>query len=97
MRNVTKKSVILFKEKRRNRRVIAIGASSVRSLESAFQNGTLKPLRGDTRLFIRPEYRFRSVDGMITNFHLLQSTLLMLVSAFAGYERVMRAYQHAVN
>jgi S-adenosylmethionine:tRNA ribosyltransferase-isomerase len=83
--------------KRRNRRVIAIGTTSVRSLESASQNGTLKPFRGDTRLFIRPGYRFRSVDGMITNFHLPQSTLLMLVSAFAGYERVMRAYQHAVN
>jgi S-adenosylmethionine:tRNA ribosyltransferase-isomerase len=80
-----------------NRRVIAVGTTSVRSLESASQSDSLKPFRGDTRLFIRPGYRFRSVDGMITNFHLPQSTLLMLVSAFAGYERVMRAYRHAVN
>ena len=83
--------------RRRNRRVVAVGTTSVRSLEAASRDGTLSPFRGDTRLFIRPGYRFRSVDAMITNFHLPQSTLLMLVSAFSGYERVMMAYQHAVS
>jgi S-adenosylmethionine:tRNA ribosyltransferase-isomerase len=58
--------------------------------------GTLAPFSGDSRLFIRPGYRFRVVDAMITNFHLPESTLLMLVSAFAGYEQIMAAYRHAV-
>ncbi|MES9917939.1 MAG: S-adenosylmethionine:tRNA ribosyltransferase-isomerase, partial [Candidatus Thiodiazotropha sp. 4PDIV1] len=82
--------------KRENGRVIAVGTTSVRTLESASQSGDLKPFKGDTRLFIRPGYEFQTVDAMITNFHLPQSTLLMLVSAFSGYERVMQAYQHAV-
>jgi S-adenosylmethionine:tRNA ribosyltransferase-isomerase len=77
-------------------RVIAVGTTSVRSLEAASASGELKPFRGETRLFIRPGYQFRSVDALITNFHLPKSTLLMLVAAFAGYERVMRAYRHAV-
>ncbi len=59
--------------------------------------GTRGPYRGDTRLFIRPGYRFRVVDVMITNFHLPESTLLMLVSAFGGFEQVMAAYRHAVR
>ncbi|MCU7905153.1 MAG: tRNA preQ1(34) S-adenosylmethionine ribosyltransferase-isomerase QueA [Candidatus Thiodiazotropha sp. (ex Epidulcina cf. delphinae)] len=80
----------------RGGRVVAVGTTSVRSLEAASCDGGLRPYRGDTRLFIRPGYRFRSVDAMITNFHLPQSTLLMLVSAFAGYERIMQAYRHAV-
>jgi S-adenosylmethionine:tRNA ribosyltransferase-isomerase len=78
-------------------RVIAVGTTSVRSLEAASVTGELMPFSGETRLFIRPGYRFHSVDAMITNFHLPKSTLLMLVSAFAGYERVMAAYQHAVE
>lgn len=78
-------------------RVIAVGTTSVRSLEAASAGGELLPYSGETRLFIRPGYRFRSVDAMITNFHLPKSTLLMLVSAFAGYERVMGAYRHAVE
>jgi S-adenosylmethionine:tRNA ribosyltransferase-isomerase len=78
-------------------RVIAVGTTSVRSLEAASATGELMPFSGETRLFIRPGYRFHSVDAMITNFHLPKSTLLMLVSAFAGYERVMAAYQHAVE
>ncbi|MEJ2611394.1 MAG: tRNA preQ1(34) S-adenosylmethionine ribosyltransferase-isomerase QueA [Candidatus Thiodiazotropha sp.] len=82
--------------KRRKGRVVAVGTTSVRSLEAASQSGVLMPFRGDTRLFIRPGYDFRSVDAMITNFHLPQSTLLMLVSAFSGYEQVKQAYQHAV-
>ncbi len=81
----------------RGGRVVAVGTTSVRSLESAARDGTLKPFQGDTRLFITPGYQFRVVDVMITNFHLPESTLLMLVSAFAGYENIKQAYQHAVR
>ncbi len=80
----------------RGGRVVAVGTTSVRSLEAASQSGELAPFRGDTRLFITPGYRFRSVDALITNFHLPESTLLMLVCAFGGYRRVMAAYRHAV-
>jgi len=80
----------------RGGRVVAVGTTSVRSLESAAADGELRPFRGDTRLFIRPGYRFRVVDVLLTNFHLPKSTLLMLVSAFAGHQRVMAAYRHAV-
>ncbi len=78
-------------------RIVAVGTTSVRSLESASASGELRPFQGETRLFIRPGHRFRSVDAMITNFHLPRSTLLMLVAAFAGYERVMGAYRYAVE
>jgi S-adenosylmethionine:tRNA ribosyltransferase-isomerase len=78
-------------------RIVAVGTTSVRSLETAAAGGELKPFRGDSRLFIRPGYRFRVVDAMITNFHLPESTLLMLVSAFAGHEVIMAAYRHAVE
>jgi S-adenosylmethionine:tRNA ribosyltransferase-isomerase len=78
-------------------RIVAVGTTSVRSLESAAAEGELRPFRGDSRLFIRPGYRFRVVDAMITNFHLPESTLLMLVSAFSGYRPVMDAYRHAVE
>jgi S-adenosylmethionine:tRNA ribosyltransferase-isomerase len=81
----------------RGGRIVAVGTTSVRSLEAASAEGELKSFKGDTRLFIRPGYRFRSVDAMITNFHLPESTLLMLVSAFAGYDHVMAAYRHAVE
>ncbi len=77
-------------------RVIAVGTTVVRSLEAAAASGTLAPFDGETRLFITPGYEFRVVDAMVTNFHLPESTLLMLVSAFGGYEKVMAAYQHAV-
>lgn len=77
-------------------RVVAVGTTSVRSLESAAADGTLSPFQADSRLFIRPGYRFRVVDALITNFHLPESTLLMLVCAFAGYRPVMDAYHHAV-
>lgn len=83
--------------KARGGRVVAIGTTSVRSLESAAQGGTLQPFYGDTRLFITPGYRFQVVDMLITNFHLPQSTLLMLVSAFAGHKNIMAAYRHAVQ
>ncbi len=78
-------------------RVMAVGTTSVRSLETAAASGALAPFQGETRLFIRPGYRFQVVDALITNFHLPESTLLMLVSAFSGYEAVMAAYQHAVR
>jgi S-adenosylmethionine:tRNA ribosyltransferase-isomerase len=80
----------------RGGRVIAVGTTCVRSLETAAHSGCLQPYRGETRLFITPGYAFRVVDALITNFHLPESTLLMLVCAFAGYERVMAAYAHAV-
>lgn len=80
----------------RGGRVVAVGTTSVRSLESAAVAGELQPFSGDTRLFIRPGYRFRCVDAMITNFHLPESTLLMLVSAFSGHPQIMAAYRHAV-
>jgi S-adenosylmethionine:tRNA ribosyltransferase-isomerase len=78
-------------------RVIAVGTTSVRSLETAAAGGTLQPFAGDSRIFIYPGYRFRVVDGMLTNFHLPESTLLMLVSAFAGMETIRSAYAHAVQ
>ncbi|WP_263078823.1 tRNA preQ1(34) S-adenosylmethionine ribosyltransferase-isomerase QueA [Endozoicomonas sp. Mp262] len=77
-------------------RVVAVGTTSVRSLESASLEGEIKPFQGDTDIFIYPGYQFRSVDVMITNFHLPQSTLLMLVSAFSGQEAVLGAYREAV-
>ena len=78
-------------------RVIAIGTTAVRALESASRDGVLKTYRGDTRLFITPGYRFNCVDAMLTNFHLPESTLLMLISAFSSYENVMAAYRHAIE
>lgn len=78
-------------------RVIAVGTTSVRSLESASQDGELKPFGGDSTIFIYPGYQFKSVDAMVTNFHLPESTLIMLVSAFAGRDNVLGAYQQAVE
>lgn len=79
------------------RRVVAIGTTAVRALESAVQSGRIQPLRGETGIFIYPGYRFQVVDAMLTNFHLPESTLLMLVSAFAGRENILHAYRHAVE
>jgi S-adenosylmethionine:tRNA ribosyltransferase-isomerase len=81
----------------RGSRVIAVGTTSVRSLETAAQGGRVSPYEGETRMFITPGYRFKVVDALVTNFHLPQSTLLMLVSAFAGREHVLAAYRHAVE
>ncbi|NBC49025.1 MAG: tRNA preQ1(34) S-adenosylmethionine ribosyltransferase-isomerase QueA [Gammaproteobacteria bacterium] len=81
-------------------RVVAVGTTTVRSLETAASvnnDPQLQPYRGESRLFIRPGFSFRVVDAMITNFHLPESTLLMLVCAFAGYEPIMNAYRHAVR
>ncbi len=82
----------------RGGRVVAVGTTALRSLEgAALANNCLMPFSGETSIFITPGYKFQVVDLLITNFHLPESTLLMLVSAFAGYERVMAAYQHAVD
>lgn len=79
------------------KRVIAVGTTSVRCLETAGGQGELKPFFGDTQIFIYPGYQYRQVDALITNFHLPESTLMMLVSAFAGYQNTMHAYEVAVQ
>ncbi len=79
------------------RRVIAVGTTSLRGLEAASDEAAIRPFQGDTAIFIYPGYRFRCVDALVTNFHLPESTLLMLVSAFAGRERVLAAYAEAVE
>ena len=95
---VPQETVVAVEETRkRNGRVIAIGTTAVRALESASRSGTLQAGFGDTDLFILPGYEFKSVDAMLTNFHLPESTLLMLVAAFSRYEFVMSAYQHAIK
>lgn len=78
-------------------RVVAVGTTVVRALESAWTEDGLRPFAGDTDIFIYPGYRIRSIDALLTNFHLPESTLLMLVSAFAGKDRVFAAYEHAVR
>ena len=83
--------------RKRQGRVVAVGTTSVRSLESASSSGSILPFKGDTEIFIYPGYEFRSVDAMVTNFHLSGSTLLMLVSAFAGTENIKNAYQCAIE
>ena len=79
------------------RRVVAVGTTVVRALESALRDGQVQPFAGETQIFIFPGYRITSVDALITNFHLPESTLLMLVSAFAGRELMLAAYRHAVQ
>ena len=78
-------------------RVVAVGTTVVRALESASRDGVLEPFAGETQIFIFPGYRFSAIDGLLTNFHLSESTLLMLVCAFAGREFVLDAYRHAVE
>jgi S-adenosylmethionine:tRNA ribosyltransferase-isomerase len=78
-------------------RIIAVGTTAMRSLESASEKRGIRSFRGETKIFIYPGYRFRCADALITNFHLPESTLLMLVSAFAGHANVMRAYRHAIT
>lgn len=86
------------KAKIENRRIIAVGTTSVRTLETVAQNGMpLEASEGETNIFIYPPYEFKVVDALITNFHLPKSTLLMLVSAFAGYENTMNIYETAVE
>ena len=78
-------------------RVVAVGTTTTRLLESAAQDGSVQPFRGETGCFIVPGHRFRAIDALITNFHLPRSTLIMLVSAFAGRELTLRAYREAVE
>jgi S-adenosylmethionine:tRNA ribosyltransferase-isomerase len=95
---VTEQVCMAIKQTRDNgKRVVAVGTTVVRSLETAAASGTLLPFRGESKLFIKPGYRFRVVDAMITNFHLPKSTLLMLVSAFAGSDLICRSYAHAIE
>jgi len=81
----------------RGGRVIAVGTTAVRSLETAAAGGHLRPCAGDSRIFIYPGYEFRVIDGLVTNFHLPESTLLMLVCALAGTDETLAAYRHAVT
>ena len=83
--------------KRRGGRIVAVGTTSCRTLESFNENGLLKPCSGWTSIFIYPGYRFRCIDALVTNFHLPESTLIMLVSALAGRENVLNAYRIAVE
>ena len=83
--------------KARGGRVIAVGTTATRALESAARDGELRPWHGDTNIFIHPPYRFRVLDGLITNFHLPRTTLLLLVAAIAGPELVKRTYAEAVR
>jgi S-adenosylmethionine:tRNA ribosyltransferase-isomerase len=87
----------VIKTKTNGGRVIAVGTTSVRCLETAASSGQIVPFEGDTNIFIYPGYRFNVVDGLLTNFHLSESTLLMLVSAFSGYHSIMAAYREAVS
>ena len=86
------------KAKKNGNRIIAVGTTSCRTLESiADENGFVKAIEGDTNIYIYPGYEFKCIDGLITNFHLPESTLIMLVSAFAGRNFIMDAYKHAVE
>ncbi len=96
--NVSEKVCEQIKSAReRGGRVIAVGTTSVRAIESASTSGDIAPFMGETDIFIYPGYQFKYVDAMITNFHLSESTLLMLVSAFSGRENILAAYQHAIE
>ena len=92
-----KNAEILNKAKCEGRRIIAVGTTSVRVLESSFKDGKILPQKRETDIFIYPSYKFNVVDAMITNFHLPESTLIMLVSAFIGYEETMKVYKTAVS
>ena len=83
--------------KARDSRIIAVGTTVLRALETAIDDGVVKPFAGDTCIFIFPGYKIRSIDALVTNFHLPESTLLMLVSAFAGKSRIFDAYQYAIE
>lgn len=96
---VSKETAKIVNETRKNGgRIIAVGTTSVRTMESvADENGFLAPCSGNTEIFIYPGYKFKAVDAMITNFHLPESTLLMLISAFSSKENVFGAYKEAIN
>lgn len=89
-------AALVHEARRKGNQVIAVGTTSLRALESASQSGELQAGSGDTQIFITPGYSFKTVTRLVTNFHLPKSTLMMLVSAFAGYERIRTAYAHAI-
>ncbi|CAM3563365.1 tRNA preQ1(34) S-adenosylmethionine ribosyltransferase-isomerase QueA [Thalassospira profundimaris] len=97
--SISKEIADLINETRANGgRVVAVGTTSLRLLESAArEDGVVEPFEAETDIFITPGYKFRAVDMLLTNFHLPRSTLFMLVSAFAGFERMKAAYQHAID
>ena len=89
---------IINNTKKNGGRVIAVGTTSIRTLESAAkEDGTIEPIADETGIFIYPGYKFKIVDAIVTNFHLPKSTLIMLISAFAGREYVLSAYEEAVR
>lgn len=83
--------------KKSGNKVIAVGTTCVRALESAYHNNCLQPMNGETSLLIKPGYKFQAIDGMLTNFHLPGSSLLLLIAAFYGVEKTVAAYQYAIN
>ncbi len=96
--NVSPETVNRIKQtKAANKRVIAVGTTTVRALEAAALDGGLKPYQGDTNIFIYPGFKFKVVDALLTNFHLPKSTLLMMISAFAGLNTIRAAYAHAIQ
>jgi S-adenosylmethionine:tRNA ribosyltransferase-isomerase len=90
-------AALVNETKERGKKVVAVGTSTVRLLEAAAQTGRVQPLAGWVDLFLLPGYKFRVTDVMVTNFHLPRSTLLMLVSAFAGRDFILQAYEQARN
>lgn len=89
---------VINETKEKGKRVVAVGTTSVRVLETvSSENGSISPASGETDIFIYPGYKFKMVDALITNFHLPESTLIMLVSAFAGKDRIMEAYKEAIS
>jgi S-adenosylmethionine:tRNA ribosyltransferase-isomerase len=88
---------LLEETRQRGGRIVAVGTTSVRTLETSYRDCAFQPWSGETNLFIRPPHQFRGVDGLLTNFHLPRSTLLVLVSALAGADLVRRAYEAAVR
>ena len=88
---------LIAQTKARGGRIVAVGTTVVRALEAASASGSLRPAAGQTDLFIVPGYRFQAIDALLTNFHLPRSTLVMLVAAFAGRERLFSAYEAAVK
>lgn len=88
---------IINKTKENGGKVFAVGTTSVRTIESCTKNNKVKPYSGTTNLYIYPGYKFKTVDSLITNFHFPRSTLIMLVSAFGGYENIMKAYKQAIE
>jgi S-adenosylmethionine:tRNA ribosyltransferase-isomerase len=92
-----KNAIVVNKTREKGGRIIAVGTTSVRVLETATKQGQLSAMTDSTRLFIKPGYKFRMADGMVTNFHLPKSTLLALVGAFAGLDTILAAYTHAID